>query len=130
MECYSNVKGTQWTHCSGARGFRTCFTKYDTGEFAKRNLRETKFEHAYLDKILNFDYSMNLAVSDGAVTARGCSTKDKIFHIECENHVMGRTIRTTESFCYCSYSLCNSGSGKLFAMHFLVLTLISLIMYF
>merc|ERR1712106_1067227 len=44
----------------------------------------------------------------GAVTARGCSTKDKIFHIECENHVMGRT---SEKFCYCSYFLCNGGSS-------------------
>ena len=46
--------------------------------------------------------------SGGAVTARGCSTKDKIFHIECENHVMGRT---SEKFCYCSYFLCNGGSS-------------------
>merc|ERR1719500_1522863 len=42
----------------------------------------------------------------GEVTARGCSTKDKIFHIECENHVMGRS---SEKFCYCSYFLCNGG---------------------
>jgi hypothetical protein len=38
------------------------------------------------------------------VTARGCATKDKVFHIECENHVMGRE---SEKFCYCSYFLCN-----------------------
>ena len=37
--------------------------------------------------------------------ARGCSTKQKIFHIECENHVMGRY---SEKFCYCSYTLCNA----------------------
>ncbi|XP_023342518.1 uncharacterized protein LOC111712202 [Eurytemora carolleeae] len=41
----------------------------------------------------------------GEVTGRGCSTKDKIFHIECENHVMGKH---SEKFCYCSYYLCNS----------------------
>ena len=52
-------------------------------------------------------------VSDGAVTARGCSTTDKIFHVECENHVMGRTVRTIEKFCYCSYSLCNSEGGRI-----------------
>ena len=49
-------------------------------------------------------------ISEGEVTGRGCSTKDKIFHIECENHVMGRTSRTTESFCYCSFAFCNSNS--------------------
>merc|ERR1712106_170551 len=43
---------------------------------------------------------------NGGVIARGCSTKDKIFHIECENHMMGRT---SEKFCYCSYFLCNHG---------------------
>merc|ERR1719419_1344993 len=42
---------------------------------------------------------------DGLITARGCSTKDRIFHTECENHVMGRS---SEKFCYCSYFLCNS----------------------
>jgi hypothetical protein len=37
-----------------------------------------------------FNIFENMFVSDGSVTARGCSTKDKIFHIKCENHVMGR----------------------------------------
>merc|ERR1719483_1468017 len=41
----------------------------------------------------------------GLVTARGCSTKDRILHIECENHVMGKTL---EKFCYCRIFLCNS----------------------
>ena len=45
--------------------------------------------------------------------ARGCSTKDKLYHVECENHVMGKTVRTTETFCYCSYSFCNSRAGRL-----------------
>ena len=47
------------------------------------------------------------------MTARGCSTKDKLYHVECENHVMGKTVRTTETFCYCSYSFCNSRAGGL-----------------
>ena len=47
------------------------------------------------------------------MTARGCSTKDKLYHVECENHVMGKTVRTTETFCYCSYSFCNSRAGQL-----------------
>ena len=46
------------------------------------------------------------------MTARGCSTKDKLYHVECENHVMGKTVRTTETFCYCSYSFCNSRAGR------------------
>ena len=45
--------------------------------------------------------------TDGLVTARGCSTKDKKYHIECENHVMGTS---SEKFCYCSYWLCNAAS--------------------
>ena len=45
----------------------------------------------------------------GIVTGRGCSTKDKIFHIECENHVMGAK---SEKFCYCSYFLCNRGDSR------------------
>merc|ERR1712013_517514 len=43
----------------------------------------------------------------GLVTARGCSTKDRILHIECENHVMGKT---SEKFCYCRTFLCNTSS--------------------
>ena len=49
------------------------------------------------------------------MTARRCSTKDKIFHIECENHVMGRN---SERFCYCSYFLCN-GAGVPIGMDWL-----------
>ena len=43
------------------------------------------------------------------MTARGCATKDSVFHIECENHVMGAG---SEKFCYCSYFLCNGSSGR------------------
>ena len=51
------------------------------------------------------------AFAEGLVTARGCATKDKVFHIECENHQMGRQ---SEKFCYCSYFLCNgAGAGQL-----------------
>merc|ERR1719158_539123 len=45
----------------------------------------------------------------GQVTARGCATKDKVFHIECENHVMGAN---SEKFCYCSYYLCNGSRAS------------------
>ena len=37
------------------------------------------------------------------MTARGFSTKDNILHIECENHVMGKT---SEKCCYCRTFLC------------------------
>ena len=43
------------------------------------------------------------------MTARGCSTKDKILHIECENHVMGKT---SEKFCYCRTFLCNNAVSR------------------
>ena len=43
------------------------------------------------------------------MTARGCSTKDKILHIECENHVMGKT---SEKFCYCRTFLCNNALSR------------------
>merc|ERR1719208_305196 len=80
LECFSDVLGFQQTHCSSARGFKTCFTKIN---------------------------------NDGAVIARGCSTKDNKYHVECENHVMGKADRITETFCYCGYNLCNSGSLRL-----------------
>ena len=44
--------------------------------------------------------------------ARGCSTKDNKYHVECENHVMGKAERITETFCYCGFNLCNSGAVK------------------
>ena len=65
-------------------------------------------------KMIKIDY-----ISEGLVTARGCSTKDKIFHVECENHVMGTK---SEKFCYCSYPLCNQATTK--SIHRLVLLVI------
>jgi len=41
---------------------------------------------------------------DGGIVRRGCSTKNPMFHVECENHVSGIK---SEKFCYCSYHLCN-----------------------
>jgi len=67
----------------------------------------------------------------GQVTARGCATKDKVFHIECENHVMGAN---SEKFCYCSYYLCNGSraspggkSGGLLALLFAIIWVLNLI---
>ena len=51
-------------------------------------------------------FSLFDCLSGGSVTGRGCSTKQRIFSTECENHVMGGK---GERFCYCSYGLCNQG---------------------
>jgi hypothetical protein len=59
--------------------------------------------------------------AEGEVTGRGCSTKDKIFHIECENHVMGRQ---SEKFCYCSYFLCNAGGRATLSRPLLLFSLV------
>ena len=32
LECFSDVLGFQQTHCSSARGFKTCFTKINNGK--------------------------------------------------------------------------------------------------
>merc|ERR1711892_1087402 len=38
------------------------------------------------------------------IVLRGCSTKRKMFHIECESHLSGTR---SQQFCYCGYDLCN-----------------------
>ena len=46
--------------------------------------------------------------SDQEIVLRGCFSKRKMFHIECESHLTGgRNIQ----FCYCSHDLCNTKSG-------------------
>ena len=42
--------------------------------------------------------------SEGQVTGRGCSTKDKVFYKECETHSYGDSV---EKMCFCSFFLCN-----------------------
>jgi len=44
------------------------------------------------------------------VILRGCSSKRKMFHVECENHLSGAR---NEQFCCCSYDLCNGGSASI-----------------
>jgi hypothetical protein len=46
--------------------------------------------------------------SDHEIILRGCSSKRKMFHIECESHLSGTR---NEQFCYCSYDLCNEASN-------------------
>ena len=57
------------------------------------------------------------------MTGRGCSTKQRIFTMECENHVMGGK---GERFCYCSYGLCNKG-GRVMSEGGIVLLAILLV---
>ena len=48
------------------------------------------------------------------MTGRGCSTNNKLFFTECENHVMvGEGVATTggERICYCGTFLCNSATS-------------------
>ena len=51
-------------------------------------------------------------VAGGHVTGRGCSTNNKLFFTECENHVMlgeGQGLTTGgERICYCGTFLCNA----------------------
>ena len=82
-----------WTQCDEKTGFRTCFTKYNKGVFLE----------------LKRQRQLNCFISEGLVTARGCATKDAVFHIECENHVMGRH---SEKFCYCRQYLCNPAPSQ------------------
>eukprot|EP00090_Calanus_glacialis_P007232 TRINITY_DN15683_c0_g1_i1.p1 TRINITY_DN15683_c0_g1~~TRINITY_DN15683_c0_g1_i1.p1 ORF type:complete len:121 (+),score=25.29 TRINITY_DN15683_c0_g1_i1:191-553(+) len=41
----------------------------------------------------------------GEVIARGCSSKEKMFHEHCETHEMDEVV---EKFCYCSFNWCNA----------------------
>ena len=42
---------------------------------------------------------------DGEPIARGCASKEKMFHEQCEVHEMDEI---SEKFCYCSFNWCNS----------------------
>ena len=42
---------------------------------------------------------------DGEPVARGCASKEKMFHEQCEVHEMDEI---SEKFCYCSFNWCNS----------------------
>ena len=88
MKCYSEKDGSKFQLCQKRLGYRTCFVQYDKGKPSDIFTRKEFWE--------NF--------SDGGIVRRGCSTKNPMFHVECENHVSGIK---SERFCYCSYHLCN-----------------------
>jgi len=43
------------------------------------------------------------------VMLRGCSSRKKMFFVECENHISENRV---EEFCFCSYDFCNGSSTK------------------
>ena len=85
--------------CEEKRGYRTCFIKYN---HSKPRLRvRSQFKP--------------FSLPGGQVTGRGCSTKNKLFFTECENHVMvgeglGPGGTGGERICYCGTFLCNNGN--------------------
>ena len=77
MRCYSEKTGPKYQICDKSFGFQTCFTKYDDSKlrkFIERNLQTWG----------NFQI-----VLENQVVLRGCSSKRKMFHIECESHLSG-----------------------------------------
>ena len=57
------------------------------------------FSAIILHKSTYFTFSV------GEVIARGCSSKEKMFHEHCETHEMDEVV---EKFCYCSFNWCNA----------------------
>ena len=63
--------------------------------------------------------------TEGGITGRGCSTKDKVYYKECETNSYGEG---TEKFCYCNFYLCNSGPSLRGApSHFLLTVIVALL---
>jgi hypothetical protein len=54
-----------------------------------------------------FQFSSNNRFSVGEPIARGCSSKEKMFHEHCETHEMDEVV---EKFCYCSFNWCNASN--------------------
>lgn len=77
MRCYSEKTGPKYQICDKSFGFQTCFTKYDDSKFLKFMNRDPQTR------------SNSRFVSENQVVLRGCSSKRKMFHIECESHLSG-----------------------------------------
>ena len=62
LECFSDVRGFQQTHCPSTRGFKTCFTKINNGkavvirEFGRWWVVVVVMN--YLNKSVNMEVSM------------------------------------------------------------------------
>merc|ERR1712106_783130 len=61
------------------------------------------------DKSFGFQTCFTKYDHSQKIILRGCSSKRKMFHIECESHLSGNR---NEQFCYCGYDLCNSYGVK------------------
>jgi len=62
------------------------------------------------DKTVGFQTCFTKYDDKKQVVLRGCSSKRKMFHIECESHLSGTR---NEQFCYCSYDLCNASTKNM-----------------
>ena len=51
-----------------------------------------------------------VVISVGEPVARGCASKEKLYHEACEVHEMDEV---TEKFCYCSFNLCNTANNRI-----------------
>jgi hypothetical protein len=59
--------------------------------------------------IVNYKYFWKHLFSGKQIVLRGCSSKRKMFHIQCESHLSGTR---NEKFCYCGYDLCNAATSE------------------
>merc|ERR1719411_1518588 len=84
-------------------------TSVVTGGDSKTSMRcyseKTGQKYQICNKSFGFQTCFTKYDDKHQVVLRGCSSKRKMFHIECESHLSGTR---NEKFCYCSYDLCNS----------------------
>jgi len=60
------------------------------------------------------------------VMLRGCSSRKKMFFVECENHISENRV---EEFCFCSYDFCNGSSTKNSPSHPSLLAFLSIVFH-
>lgn len=51
-----------------------------------------------------WSFTNGVSILENDVVLRGCSSRRKMFHVECESHLSGLN---NEQICYCSFDLCN-----------------------
>ena len=94
LRCFGGKEGGKFQECHFDAGYKTCFTKYENGQFV------------ILCRLLLYNCSSHVA---GVRVARGCATKRPMLYVECEAH---KSKNMMEEFCYCSFDLCNSAAAK------------------
>merc|ERR1740137_89179 len=80
---------------------------YDSKTTMRCYSEKTGPKYQICDKSFGFQTCFTKYDDRKKVVLRGCSSKRKMFHIECESHLSGTR---NEQFCYCSYDLCNTGA--------------------